>query len=254
MQKMKIMKSAWIQEVWKANLNGNILATDKKFDEYQLPIFYKLGITTTGLSPREKKEVEDLVKRGGGNYFGEFSSTNIDVIIAKKNATETPKLKAAMTQKKDCLCIEWITDSAKNGASLPIEDYRIDLQAKKHTSTPEKSYAESPQFENTQAWHVRDVSNIPFAGTINDTTMSNLSIAFDHSMVLNKDLLYKVAYDKLDVKEANRAGNFLDGCSVRFLFVILTVSYDFGNKQNFILDRFLCAALRVKKRKRSMKS
>ena len=235
---MKIMKAAWIEKVWNENLNDNILATDKKFDEYQLPIFYKLGVTTTGLTRREKKEVEDLVKQEGGNYFGEFSSTNIDVVIAKKNATETPKLKAAMTQKKDCLCIEWITDSVKKGASLPIEDYRIDLQAKKHTSTPEKSYAESPQFGNTQASHAMDVSNIPFAGTINDTAMSNLSIASEFGMVTrkrksneaaneNKDMSYKVAYDKLDVKEAKRAGNFLDGCSVRFSFVILTFSHNF---------------------------
>ncbi|XP_055297166.1 DNA topoisomerase 2-binding protein 1-A [Sitodiplosis mosellana] len=224
MQNMKIMKAAWIDEVWKENLSENILATDKTFDEYQLPIFYKLRVTTTGLTRREKKEVEDLVKQEGGNYFGEFSSGNIDVVIAKKNATETAKLKAALNQKKDCLCIEWITDSVKKGGALPIEDYRIDLQAKKHTSTPEKAYANSPRFENTQASNM-DVSNIPFASTINDTAMSNLSIVSDLGMASrkrksndaaneNKDLSYKAAYGKLDVKEAKRAGNFLDGCSV----------------------------------------
>lgn len=217
------MKASWIHEVWKDNLQDNILATDKKFDIHQVPIFYKLRVTTTGLTRREKKEVEDLIGKEGGHYFGEFSSGNIDVVIAKKNATETPKLKAALTQRKDCLCIEWIVDSVKKGFALPIEKYRIDLQVKKHTSTPEKVHA-NRSIDNTQATGI-DVSSIPFAGTINDTAMSNLSIASDIGSISrkrksndsandNKDLSYKIAYEKLDVKVAKRAGNFLDGCSV----------------------------------------
>lgn len=225
MQNMKIMKASWIYEVWKENLNDSIMATHEQFDCHCLPIFNKLRVTTTGLGRREKKEVEDLIVKGGGNYFGEFSSGNIDVVIAKRNATETPKLKAALNQRKDCLCIEWILDSVKKGFALPLESYRIDFQIKKHTSTPEKSDA-NKTFNNTQA-SAMDVSNIPF-GTINDTAMSNLSIVSEFGMPSrtrksndaaneNRDLSYKVAYEKLDVKEAKRAGNFLDGCSVSFI-------------------------------------
>lgn len=225
MQNMKIMKAAWIEAVWNENLRDNILATDKKFETCQVPVFYNLKVTTTGLSRREKKEVEDAINKEGGQYFGEFSSGNIDVVIAKRNASETAKLKAALTARKDCLCNEWVVDSLKKGFALPIESYRIDLQAKKHTSTPEKP---NRTFDNTQASAMIDVSNIHFAGTINDTAMSNLSIASDFGSASrkrksndaaneNKDLSYKVAYEKLDVKEAKRAGNFLDGCSVSFI-------------------------------------
>lgn len=238
MQNMKIMKASWIYEVWKENLNDSIMATHEQFDCHRLPIFNKLRVTTTGLGRREKKEVEDLIVKEGGNYFGEFSSGNIDVVIAKRNAAETAKLKAALNQRKDCLCIEWIMDSVKKGFALPLESYRIDLQVKKHTSTPEKSHA-NRTFDNTQV-SAMDVSNIPF-GTINDTAMSNLSILSEVGMPgrkrksndaanENKDLSYKAAYEKLDVKEAKRAGNFLDGCSVSFILDF--VFFVMKNKNN----------------------
>lgn len=232
MQNMKVMKAAWVDEVWKESSNDNILATNRKFEIYQVPIFYKLRVTTTGLTRREKEKVEELITKEGGNYFGEFSSGNIDVVIAKRSATETAKLKAAINARKDCLCVEWIHDSVKKGAALPIEKYRIDLQAKKHTSTPEKRPT-GAAFDNTQATGI-DISNINFAGTINDSAMSNLSIASDSSVVSrkrksndaaneNKDLSYKVAYEKLNLEDAKRAGSFLDGCNVSEMILFFHV-------------------------------
>lgn len=223
------MKSTWVHEVWQESSRENVLATNKKFDQFQVPIFYKLRITTTGLGRKEKKDVEDAVKRGGGQYHGEFSSSTIDVVIAKRNAVETQKLKAAMNLRKDCLCVEWIHDCVEAGGALPIEKYRIDLQAKKLTSTPEKQMA-SGQFNDTQASGI-NISNIHFTATINDTAMSamsNLSISSDAGSVSrkrksseladeNKDLSYKTAFDKLNVQDAKKAGTFLDGCSVSVL-------------------------------------
>lgn len=227
MQNMKIMKAAWVHNVWRESIKENVLATSKQFDVYQVPIFYNLRVTTTGLSKREKKEVEDAVRQGEGTYCGEFSSGTIDVVIAKRNTQETHKLRAALNLRKDCLCVEWIYDSVKKGIALPIELYRIDLQAKKHTSTPEKPNNES-QFNNTRTSGI-DISNIHFTATINDSAMSNLSIASDVGILSrkqrnsndppideNKDVSYKVAFEKLDVQKAKKAGTFLDGCNVRF--------------------------------------
>lgn len=223
MQNMKIMKSSWIYDVWTEGVEENVLADSSQFDKHKLPVFYKLRVTTTGLGKKEKKEIEDLVNNGGGQYFGEFSSANIDIVIAKRNATETPKLKAAMSQHKECLCVEWIQDSCKKGWALPLESYRIDLQMKKITSTPERSPS-----SNTLC--PVDVSNINVS-TVNDTAMSNLSIASELGMNRkrksneaaneNKDLSYKAAYEKLNFQEAKRAGQFLDSCSVSSIVMLL---------------------------------
>lgn len=227
--KMNIMKSSWIDEVWKENQNDNLPATSPHFDAHKVPEFFNLRVTTTGLTRREKKDVEDIVKNGGGIYHGEFSSTSIDIVIAKKDATMTPKIQAAINQKKDCLSVEWIRDSAKARYSLPLDEYRIDLQPKKHTSTPEKR-TERSQFYNTTT---ADISNIS-VGTINETAMSNLSISSDRGSNSrkrksndagneNKDMLYKAVFDKLNVQEAKRAGTFLDGCNVRNLLIIIII-------------------------------
>lgn len=221
---MRIMKASWIYEVWNESSIDNLLATSQRFELHKVPAFYKLRITTTGLLRKEKKEVEELVNKGGGSYYGEFSSTLIDIVIAKRDATETQKLKAAMIQKKDCLCVEWIYDSAKMNAALPLENYRINVQAKKHTSTPEKR-PNGSQFDDTQRTSI-DISVIQLAGAINETAMSNLSISSENGMNSrkrksndeaneNKDVSYKAAFDKLDIKDAKRAGAFLDSCKVR---------------------------------------
>lgn len=226
------MKDSWVYSVWEKNLIDNILATSSKFDTYKLPIFYKLRVTSTGLSRGERKDVEEIVNKEGGSYFGEFSSGNIDVVIAKRNASETPKIKAALNQGKECLCVEWIHESVTRGAALPVENYLIDLQAKKTTSTPEKRLNDT-SIEFTQESCI-NISNIPFAGTVNDTAMSNLSITSEISINRkrksndaaneNKDLSYKVAYEKLNFQEAKRAGVFLDGCSVSVIHFIRLIS------------------------------
>lgn len=182
-----------------------------------------------------KKEVEDAVENGGGLYFGEFSTGSIDVVIAKKNTDETAKVRAALNARKDCLSIEWIHESVKQRCALPIESYRINLHAKKHTSTPEKS-SNGSQFNNTRASGF-DVSNIQFTATINETAMSNLSISSDLSISRkrksndlvdeNKDLSYKAAFEKLNVPEAKKAGSFLDGCNVRFISIHFELEHVF---------------------------
>lgn len=230
---MNIMKSSWITQVWNDSANENLLATSQRFESHKVPAFYKLRVTTTGLLRKEKKEVEEMIVAGGGTYHGEFSSSLIDVVIAKRDATETQKLKAAINQRKDCLCVDWIRDSAKQNVSLPLDNYRINLQAKKLTSTPEKR-ANVSNFDNTQATGM-DISNIHLAGTINETAMSNLSICSDTEAnnrkrksndagIENKDLSYKIAFDKLNIQDAKRAGTFLDGCNVNRALVFILFS------------------------------
>lgn len=220
MKKMRIMKDSWVYDVWKESSKDNVLATNQKFDVHQLSIFYKVRVTSTGLSRKERNEVKEAVNREGGHYDGEYNTDSIDIVIAKRNATETAKLKAALNQHKDCLCFEWILDSIEKGCALPFDSYRIDLQAKKHTSTPEKSR----NGHNSTHSSVLDISNVNFVGTINDTAMSNLSISSaagssgrkckSAEMNENQDLSYKAAFDKLNVQDAKKASTFLDGCNV----------------------------------------
>lgn len=256
---MNIMKASWVYDVWSESSTENLLATSQRFGQHKVPAFYKLRVTTTGLARKEKKVVEEMITEGGGTYYGEFSSGLIDVVIAKRDATETPKLKAAINQKKDCLCVEWIHDSAKQNVSLPLDTYRINLQAKRHTSTPEKRANDS--HNNTQATGI-DISNIHLAGIVNETAMSNLSICSDigpnnrkrksnDATNENKDLSYKIVFDKLKIQEAKRAGTFLDGCNVNRLVVSRSLAlFHTILIVEFCFFRYLFAGFRMKRRKK----
>lgn len=217
---MKVMKSSWVHAVWEINLEENISATNSQFDLHTVPAFFNLAVTTTGLSKKDKKLVEQLVESNGGTYRGEFSGSSINIVVAKKDSVETPKLKAALTANKECLSVNWIVDSARKGFALPLEDYRIDLQRKKMTSTPEKGSTSGYGLEASQM--LDDLSAIPFSGVHNDTATSNLSRISDCS-ILNRrstesvpdvDSTYKSAFEKMNLADAKKAGLFLDGCNV----------------------------------------
>lgn len=226
----KIMKTTWIHDVWKQSCEDNILATSDKFDCHILPAFYNLNVTTTGLNKRDKARIQALVTEHGGKHFGEFSG-HINIVIAKKNATETDKLKAAITSGKDCLQVEWIIDSAKRGCALSFDDYRIELQAKKTTSTPTKrSFSQM----NSSSSSI-ELSHIQYV-KVNETAMSNMSCVSDVSMMSrtrkSNDAVpsvapYKSILDAISIQEVKKAGTFLDGCCVcihnKFILFKLTM-------------------------------
>lgn len=222
---MKVMKPSWIDDVWTVSSEDTILATNAQFDKHKVPVFYNLSVTTTGLNKKDKRDVEQLVVNNGGKYYGEFSGTLINVVIAKRKSEQTPKLKAALNAMKDCLCVEWIVDSAKKGYALPLDNYRIDLQAKKSTSTPEKRG--SGTRDTTGVNLSAEMSNIQFTGAFNETALSNLSGVSDCSAFSNRrsteatdnDLAYKAVFEKLNLPDAKKAGLFLDGCNVSDPFI-----------------------------------
>lgn len=217
---MKVMKSSWVHAVWDANLKDNIPATNPQFDHHIVPTFFNLAVTTTGLSRKDKKLVEQLVESNGGTYRGEFSGSSINIVVAKKDSEETPKIKAALTANKECLSVNWIVDSARKGFALPLEDYRIDLQRQKMTSTPEKGSTSGYGFEASQT--LDDLSAIPFSGVHNETVSSNLSRISDCSIfnrrstesIPDVDSTYKITFEKMNLADAKKAGLFLDGCNV----------------------------------------
>lgn len=191
---MKIMKSSWIYEVWRENMDDDWPAISPHFDKHKVPVFYNLRVTSTGLTLKEKNEVEDMVKFGGGIYHGEINPISIDVVIAKKDATMTQTLHTAIKLKNDCLCVEWIHDCAMRNCTLPFDNYRINL----HTEMSNKFAA---------------IKNETATSESNSRKRKN-----DDTGHESKDLLsYKAIFDKLNVQEAERAGNFLDGCNVRHL-------------------------------------
>lgn len=191
---LKIMKSDWIHDVWNLNKTENIPATHERFDIHKVPTFFNLKITTTGLITKAKKIIRGLVMKNGGKYYGDFTS-GINILIAKRDSAETPKLKAALAANIECLAVEWILDSDASGFALPSEEYRISAQTK------------SPAINNNDlpAVEARVSPQRPNAG---------LSVNRGNSLG-NVDLSFKEACGKLNVQDVQKGGSFLVGCNVR---------------------------------------
>lgn len=220
---MKIMKTSWVHDVWRHSCEDNISALSEQFDCHKLPAFFNLNVTTSGLNRKDKGRIEELVNQNGGKYYAEFSTSIINIVIAKKNATETDKLKAALTSGKDCLRIEWVSDSVERGCALPFDDYHIELQASKKTSTPTKRNSQM----NASTASI-ELSHIQYS-VVNETAVSNMSCVSDVSF-LNRGRKshetvtvapYKSILDKITMQEVKKAGTFLDGCCVCILHCFL---------------------------------
>lgn len=245
------MKPEWVTDAWNRSRQDNILATNSEFDIYRVPVFYNLGITSTGLNPKIRSDVKAQVEAHGGVYFGGYSSNSINILIAQRDQKESEKLKAAISGKKDCLTPEWIFDSVKKGFALPIMEYKIDLQAKLLASTPDKSSL--PNMMNSS-----DISCISDLHPVNETALSNLSYMSNVNVARCTEIgakvkpTYKSTLETLNLSEAKKAGPFLDGCNVSVYNSECLVN-EISNSTANIFFRFSYAVFRSKKRTKFIK-
>lgn len=124
------MKPEWVTEVWNLSRQENILATNSQFDKCRVPIFYNLGITTTGLSVKDRHEVKNIVERHGATYCSGYRNSDIHILIVQDPPTTiSEKLKAALSAGKECLTSAWVADSVEKGLAVAVEPYRVNIPA-----------------------------------------------------------------------------------------------------------------------------
>lgn len=63
------MTEEWVDAVWEESLVHNIISTEKQFDEYKCPPFYKLNITTSGLEGINREKIVTLISENGKNHM-----------------------------------------------------------------------------------------------------------------------------------------------------------------------------------------
>lgn len=82
--KIPVYLSSWVDAVWEENLSNTICADDPVFDKHKCPPFYKLNVTSTGLSKKERDSITTLINNNGGSYSGKFQSEFTKVLICRK--------------------------------------------------------------------------------------------------------------------------------------------------------------------------
>lgn len=215
-QKKHIMKSDWVKDVWTKSATENILATDEMFDRHRVPVFYNLGITTTGLKEKVKLDVKRVIEEHGGKYFGEFSTKNITILILDLKPKESQKWKAAISSNKDCLNYKWIYESVQAGFALPLKHYKVDPVSKPIASTPERQLRSSGSSDTTGIpnFNCTNVSNVSYANVINETNVSQMSVGSVGSRKSSDGGETTSPLHRITLQDAKKAGLFLDGCNV----------------------------------------
>lgn len=213
-QKKKIMKSDWVKDVWAKSVSKNVLATDEMFDRHQVPVFYNLSMTTTGLREKMKLDVKRVIEENGGQYYGEFSTNKINILILDLKPKESPKWKAAVSSNKDCLTYAWVYESVQAGFALPYERYRVESVSKPISSTPERRLRSGnssvPKFNSTNA---SMMSNVSCANVINETNVSQMSLGSVGGRESEGGETTSPLH-RITLQDAKKAGLFLDGCNV----------------------------------------
>lgn len=207
---MKIMSPDWIKDVWNSSCTADVLATDDVFKRHELPPFFKVRFTSTGLSVPTRTEIKELIETHGGSYAGNFSSRQIDILVLEPSSIGSAKHKAAANNRIFSVTPDWVRDSARNGYAVSMEPYKVmsEPRALLH-STPSKDV--TTDFEMTDSSMVSRIVGEDL--TINETVMSNASdIAYAGRRSIENP--YKDALNKLNTEAAKKAGPFLDGCNV----------------------------------------
>lgn len=213
-QKKKIMKSDWVKDVWAKSVSENVLATDKIFDKHRVPVFYNLAMTTTGLKEKVKLDVKRVIEENGGQYYGEFSTNKINILILDLKPKESPKWKAAVSSNKSCLIYAWIYESVQAGFALPFEQYRVESVSKPIASTPEKrSRTGNSSAANFNSTNASMMSNVSCANVINETNVSQMSVGSVGGRESEGGETTSPLH-RITLQDAKKAGLFLDGCNV----------------------------------------
>uniref|UniRef100_A0A182RSY5 BRCT domain-containing protein n=1 Tax=Anopheles funestus TaxID=62324 RepID=A0A182RSY5_ANOFN len=227
--KLLIMHPDWVSAVWEESQQRDLHATEPSIiKRYQLPVFYALTITSTGLTAARKNVIKSLIESNGGNYVGSFKSETTDILILEKTGTESAKFRGAVRCNKECLTPEWVVDSAANGYVLPVREYEVkSLKASTPTKGDEAAAGSGNvgirmsggQF-NPDCTQLSDISHANFSSrneTINESmigTGDGILPATSGFARPGGSQRYREVLARMTVQQAKKAGHVLDGCSV----------------------------------------
>ncbi|XP_063973163.1 DNA topoisomerase 2-binding protein 1 isoform X2 [Diachasmimorpha longicaudata] len=210
---IKVYTKDWIFAVWEENLKDFVPGTDRSFDKYQVPVFMNLVVTSTNLPKTKKDELKKLIEQNGGKFMGPLDGQKVKILIAEEYTTISEKIKFAMANGIPCLKPEWVKRSIEVGYALPFNEFLISPSHKNKCSTPEKGSQLSHANLNISTisciqgdFNPNGLINETMSSTMNSTAQTNVP---DPSLQQST-----LSIDHISIKEAKKAGPFLDGCNI----------------------------------------
>ncbi|NXG70742.1 TOPB1 protein, partial [Baryphthengus martii] len=202
--KKPILLPSWVKTLWDKSQQRMLRYTDVSVADHSCPIFLGCTICVTGLSSLDRKEVQRLAARHGGQYTGQLKMNECTHLIVQEPKGQ--KYECARKWNVHCVSVQWFSDSIEKGYCQDETIYKIEAGAKRSsvpsTSTP-TNHASKP--DNHTLSDVSHISNISSSG-VNETACSS---AMSTRLDPPPDEL-----ENLDISSFQAPEDLLDGCRI----------------------------------------
>ncbi|PNF40863.1 hypothetical protein B7P43_G15936 [Cryptotermes secundus] len=213
---LTVMTQDWVHSVWEASCKRNVHASDPEFQVYKCPVFHGLTITCSNLPRQQKEELRKLINDNGGIFSGQLECEKTKLLIITNPTGE--KYKYACEWKLPCILPSWVHESVCEGYAVSIEPHLLAHKNVVKCSTPNPDETRSlPDFSMVStiaggcATHVNETAA---DSTIHSFLTKNNAVNRNSQAKHSGASRYSETLEKLDLREAKRAGSFLDGCNV----------------------------------------
>ncbi|MBZ3876315.1 DNA topoisomerase 2-binding protein 1 [Sciurus carolinensis] len=203
--KKPILLPSWIKTLWEKSQEKKITRyTDVNMEDFKCPIFLGCIICVTGLCGLDRKAVQQLTIKHGGQYMGQLKMNECTHLIVQEPKGQ--KYECARRWNVHCVTTQWFFDSVEKGfcqdESIYKTEPRPETKSMPDTSTP------TGQINTIDSRTLSDVSHI---SNINGSCI-NESVC---SSVLNSKLESTLEnLENLDVSAFQAPEDLLDGCRI----------------------------------------
>nr|XP_012622294.1 DNA topoisomerase 2-binding protein 1 isoform X2 [Microcebus murinus] len=201
--KKPILLPSWIKTLWEKSQEKKITRyTDINMEDFKCPIFLGCIICVTGLCGAERKAVQQLTVKHGGQYMGQLKMNECTHLIVQEPKGQ--KYECAKRWNVHCVTTQWFFDSVDKGFCQDESIYKTEPRPAKtmpDTSTP------TGQINTIDSRTLSDVSHISNinASCINESICNSINSKLEPTL---ENL------ENLDVSSFQAPEDLLDGCRI----------------------------------------
>ncbi|XP_034850809.1 DNA topoisomerase 2-binding protein 1 isoform X2 [Mirounga leonina] len=203
--KKPILLPSWIKTLWEKSQEKKIARyTDVNMEDFKCPIFLGCIICVTGLCSLDRKAVQQLTIKHGGQYMGQLKMNECTHLIVQEPKGQ--KYECAKRWNVHCVTTQWFFDSVDKGFCQDESIYKT--EPRPETKTVPDTSTPTGQINTVDSRTLSDVSHI-----------SNISASCINESMCNSVLNSKVEptlenLENLDVSAFQAPEDLLDGCRI----------------------------------------
>ncbi|XP_073756069.1 DNA topoisomerase 2-binding protein 1 isoform X3 [Callorhinus ursinus] len=203
--KKPILLPSWIKTLWEKSQEKKIARyTDVNMEDFKCPIFLGCIICVTGLCSLDRKAVQQLTVKHGGQYMGQLKMNECTHLIVQEPKGQ--KYECAKRWNVHCVTTQWFFDSVDKGFCQDESIYKT--EPRPETKTVPDTSTPTGRINTVDSRTLSDVSHI-----------SNISASCINESMCNSVLNSKVEptlenLENLDVSAFQAPEDLLDGCRI----------------------------------------